>query len=165
MRSAYRTLYATFDFRDQIVTDDHLDHQHPQPHQQLQQQQMASSGAGNMGDNYSFDEEYSEEGEQWHEEYLDDNDRSSSLSIPNLITTHESIDFDLVYSLHSFAATVKGQASVVKRDSLVLMNDSNSYQWWLVQEIRYIPANSENIETLFERLARLNKYRNVDVSV
>lgn len=38
---------------------------------------------------------------------------------------------------------------------------------WLVrvlrsQEVGYIPA--ENIETPFERLARLNKHRNVDVS-
>ncbi|KAF8271673.1 hypothetical protein EI94DRAFT_513009 [Lactarius quietus] len=94
-------------------------------------------------------------------DYADDDDRSSSLSIPN-----ESIDFDLVYSLHSFAATVEGQASVVKGDSLVLMDDSNSY-WWLVrvlktQEIGYIPA--ENIETPFERLARLNKHRNVDLA-
>ena len=88
-------------------------------------------------------------------------DTSSSLSIPN-----ESIDFDLVYSLTNFAATVEGQASVVKGDSLFLMDDSNSY-WWLVrvlktQEVGYIPA--ENIETPFERLARLNRHRNVDVS-
>lgn len=94
------------------------------------------------------------------EDYMDD-DRSSSLSIPN-----ESIDFDLVYSLHSFAATVDGQANVVKGDRLFLIDDSNSY-WWLVrvlktQEVGYIPA--ENIETPFERLARLNKHRNVDVS-
>jgi hypothetical protein len=95
-------------------------------------------------------------------EYMDDeDDGSSSLSIPN-----DSIDFDLVYSLHNFAATVEGQASVVKGDSLFLMDDSNSY-WWLVrvlttQEVGYIPA--ENIETPFERLARLNKHRNVDVS-
>lgn len=96
------------------------------------------------------------------EDYIDEeDDRSSSLSIPN-----ESIDFDLVYSLHSFAATVDGQANVVKGDRLVLIDDSNSY-WWLVrvlktQEVGYIPA--ENIETPFERLARLNKHRNVDVS-
>ncbi|KAF8510364.1 hypothetical protein BU17DRAFT_55443 [Hysterangium stoloniferum] len=94
-------------------------------------------------------------------EYMDDDDGSSSLSIPN-----ESIDFDLVYSLHNFAATVEGQASVVKGDSLFLMDDSNSY-WWLVrvlttQEVGYIPA--ENIETPFERLARLNKHRNVDLA-
>ncbi|KAF8210108.1 hypothetical protein K438DRAFT_1809021 [Mycena galopus ATCC 62051] len=91
----------------------------------------------------------------------EDDDGSSSLSIPN-----ESIDFDLVYSLHSFAATVEGQANVVKGDSLFLMDDSNSY-WWLVrvlktQEVGYIPA--ENIETPFERLARLNKHRNVDLA-
>ena len=101
------------------------------------------------------------DGEDDKEDYIDD-DGSSDLSIPN-----ESIDFDLVYALHSFAATVEGQANVVKGDSLFLMDDSNSY-WWLVrvlktQEVGYIPA--ENIETPFERLARLNKHRNVDVRV
>ena len=112
------------------------------------------------------DEEHSvleddSDGEERDVDYMDeDDDGSSSLSIPN-----ESIDFDLVYSLHSFAATVEGQANVVKGDSLILMDDSNSY-WWLVrvlktQEVGYIPA--ENIETPFERLARLNKHRNVDV--
>ncbi|ESK97694.1 hypothetical protein Moror_17401 [Moniliophthora roreri MCA 2997] len=101
-------------------------------------------------------EDYIEE-----DDLLDEDDGSSSLSIPN-----ESIDFDLVYSLHSFAATVEGQANVVKGDSLYLMDDSNSY-WWLVrvlktQEVGYIPA--ENIETPFERLARLNKHRNIDLA-
>lgn len=67
---------------------------------------------------------------------------------------------------HTFVATVEGQASVVKGDSLVLLDDANSY-WWLVrvlktEDVGYIPA--ENIETPFERLARLNKFRNVDVS-
>lgn len=113
---------------------------------------------------YPSDEEHSvleddSDGEE-REDYIEDDDGSSSLSIPN-----ESIDFDLVYALHSFAATVEGQANVVKGDSLFLMDDSNSY-WWLVrvlktQEVGYIPA--ENIETPFERLARLNKHRNVDV--
>ena len=92
--------------------------------------------------------------------YADDDDRLSSLPIPN-----ESINFDLVYSLHSFVATVEGQASVVKCDTLILMDDGNSC-WWLVRilkthEIGYIPA--EDIEMPFERLARLNKHRNVDV--
>ena len=113
--------------------------------------------------NYGDDEEHSileddseaEDGE----EYIED-DISSTLSIPN-----ESIDFDMVYAFHSFAATVEGQANVVKGDSLYLMDDTNSY-WWLVrvlktQEVGYIPA--ENIETPFERLARLNKHRNIDV--
>ncbi|PIL36574.1 hypothetical protein GSI_00263 [Ganoderma sinense ZZ0214-1] len=115
---------------------------------------------------YPSDEEHSvleddSDGEDRDMDYMDDDDGSSSLSIPN-----ESIDFDLVYALHSFAATVEGQANVVKGDSLFLMDDSNSY-WWLVrvlktQEVGYIPA--ENIETPFERLARLNKHRNVDLA-
>lgn len=54
----------------------------------------------------------------------------------------------------------------MKGDSLILLDDTNSY-WWLVkvlktEEVGYIPA--ENIETPFERLARLNKHRNVGVS-
>ncbi|KAI0072936.1 hypothetical protein K474DRAFT_1723987 [Panus rudis PR-1116 ss-1] len=137
----------TFDLRDQILADDHL---HYQSH---------------MDNAYPSDEEHSvleddSDGENG-DDFIDDDDGSSSLSIPN-----ESIDFDLVYAFHSFAATVEGQANVVKGDSLFLMDDSNSY-WWLVrvlktQEVGYIPA--ENIETPFERLARLNKHRNVDLA-
>ena len=60
----------------------------------------------------------------------DDDDGSPSLSIPN-----ESSNFDPVYSLHSFAATVEGQANVVKGDCLILMDDSNGY-WWLVRVLK-----------------------------
>jgi len=112
------------------------------------------------------DEQQLSDTERDHEdedgEMVEDDDMSSDLSIPD-----ESINFDLVYAIRTFAATVEGQASVFKGDSLVLMDDSNSY-WWLVQvlksvEIGYIPA--EIIETPFERLARLNKHRNVEVRV
>lgn len=70
---------------------------------------------------------------------------SSSPSIPD-----ENINFDLVYALHTFVATVEGQASVVKGDALILMEDTNIY-WWLVEvlktrEVGYIPA--ENIEVI-----------------
>ncbi|KAL4401854.1 hypothetical protein ACI68E_001505 [Malassezia pachydermatis] len=90
-----------------------------------------------------------------------DDELSSSPSIPD-----ENINFDLVYALHTFIATVDGQATVQKGDHLVLLDDSNSY-WWLVrvmpsQEVGYIPA--ENIETPYERLARLNKHRNVEIA-
>ncbi|KAJ3037945.1 hypothetical protein HK097_003335 [Rhizophlyctis rosea] len=79
----------------------------------------------------------------------------------------EPIDFGLVYALHTFVANLEGQVCVLKGDSLELLDDSNSY-WWLVKciktdEIGYIPA--ENVETPFERLARLNKHRNVAVTV
>ncbi|KXN88348.1 Tip elongation aberrant protein Tea4 [Leucoagaricus sp. SymC.cos] len=142
----------TFDLRDHIVADDS---DNIQAH--------ADAAAAAVDSDHDVeprsvldDDSDGEDGE----DYIDD-DRSSSLSIPN-----ESIDFDLVYSLHSFAATVEGQANVVKGDRLVLIDDSNSY-WWLVrvlktQEVGYIPA--ENIETPFERLARLNKHRNVDLA-
>lgn len=50
---------------------------------------------------------------------------------------------------------------------MVLLDDSNSY-WWLVRVVKdgsigYLPA--EHIETPTERLARLNKHRNVDVCI
>ncbi|KAF8056706.1 hypothetical protein FPV67DRAFT_1531114, partial [Lyophyllum atratum] len=139
----------TYDLREQIQQDDHS---------QLHAHADAASASYVDDEETSVMEDDSEGEDQ--EDYIDD-DGSSSLSIPN-----ESIDFDLVYSLHSFAATVEGQANVVKGDSLFLMDDSNSY-WWLVrvlktQEVGYIPA--ENIETPFERLARLNKHRNVDLA-
>lgn len=140
----------TFDLRDRIHAGDNS---HIQAH----------ADAANYMDEeeeHSVLEDDESDGELGQE--LEEDDMSSELSVPN-----ESIDFDLVYAFHSFAATVEGQANVVKGDSLVLMDDSNSY-WWLVrvlktQEVGYIPA--ENIETPFERLARLNKHRNVDVSL
>ncbi|KAJ3073819.1 Talin-1 [Podochytrium sp. JEL0797] len=75
----------------------------------------------------------------------------------------EPIDQSCVYALHTFVANVEGQVCVLKGDSLKLLDDSN-YYWWLVkcvktEEIGYIPA--ENIETPSERLARLNKFKNV----
>ncbi|CAG8558078.1 11138_t:CDS:2, partial [Acaulospora morrowiae] len=63
-------------------------------------------------------------------------------------------------------ATVEGQASVEKGEPLTLLDDSNSY-WWLVkvlrnEEVGYIPA--ETVETPYEKLARLNKHRNINIS-
>jgi hypothetical protein len=96
------------------------------------------------------EEEEEEEEEEDEKEYEDDEEEddnysmySSSSSIPD-----ENINFDLVYALHTFVATVDGQASVVKGDAMTLLDDSNSY-WWLIRalkasEVGYIPA--ENIE-------------------
>jgi hypothetical protein len=156
-----------------VSQDDHILHHgaddHPrrsvQDCRHLHKQRRRSAHRPNYQDIFDLHEAIVDDDSDTDErdgDYADDNDRSSSLSIPN-----ESIDFNLVYSLHSFSATVEGQASVVKGDNLVLMDDSNSY-WWLVpvrvlktQEIGYIPA--ENIEMPFKRLTRLNKHHNVDV--
>ncbi|KAI8064151.1 hypothetical protein BC940DRAFT_97276 [Gongronella butleri] len=115
-------------------------------------------------DEYLEDEEDDEEQALADEDEELDDDSSTFTSSPSI--PDENIDFTLVYTLHTFEATVEGQASVLKGDSLTLLDDSNSY-WWLVKvlktnEVGYIPA--ENIETPFERLARLNKHRNVEVT-
>jgi hypothetical protein len=72
-----------------------------------------------------------------------DEDGSETLSL-----TEDDIDFSLVYAFHTFVATQEGQASVVRNDSLMLLEDVNVY-WWLVRVLKtgvigYIPA--ENIE-------------------
>ena len=95
----------------------------------------------------------------------DNDDVESGLSTPR--TPDEDINFDFVYALYRFEATLEGQITVKRDDPLYLLDDSNSY-WWLVRpvghsEVGYIPA--ENIETPFERLARLNRHRNVKVSI
>ena len=47
----------------------------------------------------------------------------------------EEIDFEFVYALHTFVATVEGQANATKGDTMVLLDDSNSY-WWLVRVVK-----------------------------
>jgi hypothetical protein len=78
----------------------------------------------------------------------------------------EDIDFDFVYAQVTFMAIVEGQANVTKGDKLILLDDSNSY-WWLVKVVKditigYLPA--EIVETPVERLARLNRQKNADLS-
>ncbi|KAK5664301.1 hypothetical protein OQA88_519 [Cercophora sp. LCS_1] len=105
----------------------------------------------------------------------DDGDFSSPIDDPRFLDSGwggeclqdtEDIDFEFVYALHTFVATVEGQANATKGDTMVLLDDSNSY-WWLVRVVKdssigYLPA--EHIETPTERLARLNKHRNIDLS-
>lgn len=47
----------------------------------------------------------------------------------------EDIDFEFVYALHTFVATVDGQANAAKGDTMVLLDDTNSY-WWLVRLVK-----------------------------
>lgn len=88
----------------------------------------------------------------------------SGLSSP--VTPDEDINFAYVFALYRFEANLEGQVTVQRDESLYLLDDSNSY-WWLVQLVSqptmmgYIPA--DNIETPQERLARLNRHRNVKV--
>ncbi|KAJ8108514.1 hypothetical protein OPT61_g8120 [Boeremia exigua] len=116
--------------------------------------------------------------DSWDEELDNDDDASNDVSFsddPRFVDSGwggeclreiEDIDFEFVYALHTFVATVEGQANATKGDTMVLLDDSNSY-WWLVRVVKdssigYLPA--EHIETPTERLARLNKHRNIDLS-
>lgn len=99
------------------------------------------------------------------DEGLDD-DLMDKISSSPSIGDDEDIDFEFVYALHTFVATVEGQANATKGDTMVLLDDTNSY-WWLVRVVKdtsigYLPA--EHIETPLERLARLNKHRNLDLA-
>ncbi|KAL2828459.1 hypothetical protein BDW59DRAFT_49692 [Aspergillus cavernicola] len=123
-----------------------------------------------LGVNRGADDDHGDTEDDDHSDAEDDDDLldddlmdkiSSSPSIDD-----EDIDFEFVYALHNFVATVDGQANAAKGDNMVLLDDSNSY-WWLVRIVKdgsigYLPA--EHIETPTERLARLNKHRNVDLS-
>lgn len=123
----------------------------------------------NMHDNYQHYttttddvyEDYDEDLDDIHQELQEDDqdDAGSELSIPD-----PNIDFDLVYALHTFTATVDGQATVVRGDALTLLDDGNSY-WWLIKvlksaEVGYIPA--ENIEVSNNLLVG---YHDIDSSV
>jgi len=58
-----------------------------------------------------------------------------------------------MYALHSFAATVEGQANATKGDTLVLLDDSNSY-WWLV---RVVKDNTVGMRDIMEKAAELSQ--------
>jgi hypothetical protein len=152
------------------------------------------AGTSQQGDNAEDDDEWTtdSDADSWDEEAGNDDDHDISFSDdPRFVDSGwggeclretEDIDFEFVYALHTFVATVEGQANATKGDTMVLLDDSNSY-WWLVRVVKdssigeravpgvrdpliqtlgYLPA--EHIETPTERLARLNKHRNIDLS-
>jgi hypothetical protein len=85
--------------------------------------------------------------DSWDPDMEDDDDASNEVSFsedPRFIDSGwggeclretEDIDFEFVYALHTFVATVEGQANATKGDTMVLLDDSNSY-WWLVRVVK-----------------------------
>jgi hypothetical protein len=79
--------------------------------------------------------------------FNDDDDDEQSVHLPSdsrfvdsgwggeCLQELEDIDFEFVYALHTFVATVEGQANAQKGDTMVLLDDSNSY-WWLVRVVK-----------------------------
>lgn len=69
----------------------------------------------------------------------------------------EDIDFEFVYALHTFVATVEGQANATKGDTMVLLDDSNSY-WWLVRVVKDSSIGKPDTQGTSERrLTRLHQ--------
>jgi hypothetical protein len=62
----------------------------------------------------------------------------------------EDIDFEFVYALHTFVATVEGQANATKGDTMVLLDDSNSY-WWLVRVVKDSTIGTSSASTIVSR--------------
>jgi hypothetical protein len=71
------------------------------------------------------------------------------------LQTSEDIDFEFVYALHTFVATVEGQANATKGDTMVLLDDSNSY-WWLVRVVKDSSIGKHMVaQTVQERFAEI----------
>jgi hypothetical protein len=91
-----------------------------------------------------------------YEEFFEDDD--SALSFPDdpnftdsgwaieCLQELEDIDFEFVYALHTFVATVEGQANATKGDTMVLLDDSNSY-WWLVRVVKDSSIGKADLQT------------------
>lgn len=79
----------------------------------------------------------------------------------------EDIDFEFVYALHTFVATVEGQANATKGDTMVLLDDSNSY-WWLVRVVKDSSIGMQVLtcwgdrSTNIDRLPPRRAHRNAD---
>ncbi|CEN62795.1 Putative SH3 domain protein (Fragment) [Aspergillus calidoustus] len=72
--------------------------------------------------------------EEDDDDLLDD-DLMDKISSSPSINDDDDINFEFVYALHNFVATVDGQANAAKGDNMVLLDDSNSY-WWLVRIVK-----------------------------
>ena len=101
-------------------------------------------------EDYDYDYPYDEE-EDWEDEGLflpessdDDTDDFQFSNDDRFVDSGgggecfreiEDIDFEFGYALHTFVATVEGQANATKGDTMVLLEDSKSY-WWLVRVVK-----------------------------
>lgn len=87
----------------------------------------------------------SDSSQEWTKQDYEDDDADAFLNLDDrfidsgwggeCLRDTEDIDFEFVYALHTFVATVEGQANATKGDTMVLLDDSNSY-WWLVRVVK-----------------------------
>lgn len=83
----------------------------------------------------SWDQEHANDDDAEDVSFSDDSRFTDSGWGGECLREIEDIDFEFVYALHTFFATVEGQANATKGDTMVLLDDSNSY-WWLVRVVK-----------------------------
>jgi hypothetical protein len=103
--------------------------------------------------------------DSWDEDLHSDDDASNDVSFSNdsrfidsgwggeCLRETEDIDFEFVYALHTFVATVEGQANATKGDTMVLLDDSNSY-WWLVRVVKDSSIGAWHVSCCWSLLIR-----------
>lgn len=94
--------------------------------------------------------------------FQDDNDYLDAIFPSPPSSPPKELDPNKLYALFDFNGPDPSHLELLKDDSVVLLNDSDSY-WWLVKRIGddkvgFAPA--EILETYHERLARLNCWKN-----
>ena len=98
----------------------------------------ASTGSSSPGSNTSWDDrkpDVNNDDDTEDISFVDDTRFIDSGWGGECLREIEDIDFEFVYALHTFVATVEGQANATKGDTMVLLDDSNSY-WWLVRVVK-----------------------------
>lgn len=98
----------------------------------------ASTGSSSPDPTISWDgkkTDRNDDDDSEHISFLDDTRYIDSGWGGECLRETEDIDFEFVYALHTFVATVEGQANATKGDTMVLLDDTNSY-WWLVRVVK-----------------------------
>ncbi|KAG0667990.1 hypothetical protein C6P45_005174 [Maudiozyma exigua] len=111
---------------------------------------------------FSDDED---DGEEEGEDNDDDDDDEEEEEFQPLAPPQE-LDPDKLYALYAFNGPDTSHCPLEQDESCLLLNDQDSY-WWLVKRVRdnrigFAPA--EILETFPERLARLNCWKNENLS-
>ncbi|CAI4237945.1 BAL_1a_G0000680.mRNA.1.CDS.1 [Saccharomyces cerevisiae] len=115
----------------------------------------------NYSDDDDFDRKFQDSGFQGEKDDLEEeNDDYQPLSPPR------ELDPDKLYALYAFNGHDSSHCQLGQDEPCILLNDQDAY-WWLVKRITdgkigFAPA--EILETFPERLARLNCWKNENMS-
>lgn len=137
VRAARTTVHTPPVFQDE--ENDNIQHTHLVIDEQLLNPRLSLISCGDD------DQWESDTSQEWTKQDYEDDDADAFLNLDDrfidsgwggeCLRDTEDIDFEFVYALHTFVATVEGQANATKGDTMVLLDDSNSY-WWLVRVVK-----------------------------